>query len=295
LGLNDDESVHLLKGPGRPLVKQDDRAAVLGALRCVDHVVVFSGLLPNEMLERLRPDVHCKAADYTPESMPETEIVRKHGGRVAILPLQDGYATSKIISRATSPERSPADTAAAPKPDDFAGWTIATMLDASNSFRRAAYELGAKIAAAAGEIARSWSAGGRLWIFAEAQFAPSAAGIAVSFENAGRSGRCPAAVLTCGPSASGDEALAAVDHIRDLLLCVIDAPGSALVRKLLEQARDRHVRTIIIQAVSRGPHGAKDEIVLAVEDEDPACAGILQAAVLHALARAAGRVLESRR
>ena len=147
VGLNDDASVTALKGPTRPLVRQDDRAAILANLRCVDHVVIFGGLLPTEMLELLRPDVHCKAADYSAESLPEAEIVRRHGGRVAILSLRKGYGTSDILAKAVSgaaggagkpasDQSQPGNTAG-----DITSWVISDMLASANVHRQLAYQL----------------------------------------------------------------------------------------------------------------------------------------------------------
>lgn len=97
--LNSDESVRALKGPGRPLNTQDDRAEVLAALGCVDRVVVFDGPGPQEVLARLRPDVWVKGGDYTPESLPETELVRGWGGDVVVVPYHDGRSTTRLADQ----------------------------------------------------------------------------------------------------------------------------------------------------------------------------------------------------
>jgi rfaE bifunctional protein nucleotidyltransferase chain/domain len=94
--LNSDDSVRALKGPGRPLNSQDDRAEVLGALSCVDQVVVFDGAGPQEVLARLRPDVWVKGGDYTPETLPETGLVRGWGGEVVVVPYHDGRSTTRL-------------------------------------------------------------------------------------------------------------------------------------------------------------------------------------------------------
>lgn len=102
VGLNSDTSVRELKGAGRPLVAQDDRAEVLAALACVDYVAVFDELTPNRLISVLKPDVHCKGGDYATsrgKPMPEAEIVKEYGGRVEILPLQAGYSTTNLVGR----------------------------------------------------------------------------------------------------------------------------------------------------------------------------------------------------
>jgi rfaE bifunctional protein nucleotidyltransferase chain/domain len=102
MGINSDESVRRLKGPGRPILPQEDRAALLAALECVDHVLIFDEDTPEAMLELLKPDVHVKGMDYAPphgKAIPEQAIVERNGGRVVFLPLIDGISTSEIIRR----------------------------------------------------------------------------------------------------------------------------------------------------------------------------------------------------
>ncbi|GAA4285695.1 PfkB family carbohydrate kinase [Georgenia daeguensis] len=111
--MNSDASVTRLKGPGRPVVPAPDRARVLAALDCVDAVVVFDEDDPRAVLDRLRPDVWAKGGDYGGAPLPESEVVRRHGGRVVLLPYLGGRSTSSIIqrsglARAAASGRSPA-------------------------------------------------------------------------------------------------------------------------------------------------------------------------------------------
>jgi rfaE bifunctional protein nucleotidyltransferase chain/domain len=85
VGVNGDESVRALKGPERPVLPESDRAALVAALRAVDHVVIFHENDVSQLIQTLRPDVHCKGTDYTAETVPEREVVRAYGGRVAIV------------------------------------------------------------------------------------------------------------------------------------------------------------------------------------------------------------------
>jgi rfaE bifunctional protein nucleotidyltransferase chain/domain len=98
--LNSDGSVRRLKGPGRPVVGQGDRARVLAALRSVDAVVVFDEDDPRAALNLLRPDVWVKGGDYTPEQLPEAADVRSWGGEVTVLPYLSGRSTTAILQRA---------------------------------------------------------------------------------------------------------------------------------------------------------------------------------------------------
>ena len=85
VAINDDESVRALKGPGRPMLPAAARAELVAALRGVDYVTVFSGPTVAHLLERLQPDVHCKGTDYTTDTVPERDVVRAYGGRIAIV------------------------------------------------------------------------------------------------------------------------------------------------------------------------------------------------------------------
>lgn len=100
VAINDDDSVARLKGAGRPIVPAAERAELLAALAPVDYVVIFDGDSPAPLLERLRPDVHCKGPDYgSPEQVPEYATVRAYGGRTALVGDPKDHATSDLIAR----------------------------------------------------------------------------------------------------------------------------------------------------------------------------------------------------
>ena len=99
VGVNGDASVRRLKGPGRPVAPAEDRALLVAALRSVDHVVVFDEDDVTNLLLTLRPDVHCKGTDYTPETVPEREVVRSLGGRVAIVGDAKDHDTRRLLER----------------------------------------------------------------------------------------------------------------------------------------------------------------------------------------------------
>ncbi len=98
VGLNSDAAVRRLKGPGRPLMPIAERAELLAALREVDHVVVFDDDTADGLVTRLRPHVHAKGTDYTPESVPERASVRAVGGRVAIAGDPKAHSTRDVIA-----------------------------------------------------------------------------------------------------------------------------------------------------------------------------------------------------
>jgi rfaE bifunctional protein nucleotidyltransferase chain/domain len=98
--LNSDASVRRLKGTGRPVVPQDERAAVLLALGCVDAVVAFDEDTPELLLARLRPDVWAKGGDHLAHELPERHVVEGCGGRCVALPYVAGRSTTTLIREA---------------------------------------------------------------------------------------------------------------------------------------------------------------------------------------------------
>jgi D-beta-D-heptose 7-phosphate kinase / D-beta-D-heptose 1-phosphate adenosyltransferase len=97
VGVNSDASVRRLKGPTRPVIKEGDRAALLGALACVGHVVVFDDDTPHALLHAIRPDVLVKGGTYTTEQVVGHEIVESYGGRVCVTGVVDGVSTTRIL------------------------------------------------------------------------------------------------------------------------------------------------------------------------------------------------------
>lgn len=102
VAVNSDGSVRRLKGPDRPVNTDADRAAVLAALSCVDHVVVFEEDTPAELIRAVRPDLYVKGGDYRPEMLPETPIVHDYGGEVRVLGYLADRSTSAVIERIRS-------------------------------------------------------------------------------------------------------------------------------------------------------------------------------------------------
>jgi rfaE bifunctional protein nucleotidyltransferase chain/domain len=98
LGLNSDDSVRKLKGERRPLVPFEDRAKMLRALRSVDVVVEFGERTPEVLLDKIRPDVHVKSAQYREDELPERTVVLQHGGEIRLAPHVAGRSTTDIIA-----------------------------------------------------------------------------------------------------------------------------------------------------------------------------------------------------
>lgn len=99
VGLNADASVRRLKGPERPLVREDDRAVVLAGLACVDAVTLFGEDTPAELIAALEPDVLVKGGDYSPDQVVGRHTVEAIGGRVVIIPFLEGRSTTTLVQR----------------------------------------------------------------------------------------------------------------------------------------------------------------------------------------------------
>ena len=99
VALNSDKSVKRLKGEGRPINNENDRAEVLNGLKSVDYVVLFDEDSPADLLAEIKPDVHTKGADYTVETLPEAKIIMENGGRLEFIQFVPGKSTTSTIAK----------------------------------------------------------------------------------------------------------------------------------------------------------------------------------------------------
>ena len=99
VGVNGDASVCELKGAGRPVMSEAERAEIISAIRGVSYVTIFHERSPGRLIGQLKPDVHCKGTDYTQDSVPEADIVRAYGGRVAIVGDPKDHSTTELLGK----------------------------------------------------------------------------------------------------------------------------------------------------------------------------------------------------
>lgn len=97
VGINSDEQVRRLKGENRPFMPEQERAEMISALRFVDIVTIFDEPTVEDLIAAIRPDFHAKGTDYTTETVPEREIVRKYGGQVTIVGDPKGHSSTELI------------------------------------------------------------------------------------------------------------------------------------------------------------------------------------------------------
>jgi rfaE bifunctional protein nucleotidyltransferase chain/domain len=99
VAVNSDEQARRLKGEGRPLLPEDQRAEIVAALEPVDLVTIFDEPTVEQLLLAIKPDIHAKGTDYTEETVPERDVVRSYGGRVAIAGDPKNHSSSEMIDR----------------------------------------------------------------------------------------------------------------------------------------------------------------------------------------------------
>src|SRR5215213_5796964 len=99
VGINSDEQVARLKGPGRPVLPANERAEIVASLESVTYVTIFDEPTVEQLLLALKPDLHAKGTDYTEDTVPERAVVRSYGGRVAIVGDPKDHSTSAILTR----------------------------------------------------------------------------------------------------------------------------------------------------------------------------------------------------
>ena len=97
--INSDKSVKLKKGDKRPINNAGDRMMALLSIPFISHVYVFDEKDPRSILEKIKPDIHVKGNDYTMDQIIEKDVVEKNGGKVELIPLLEGYSTTKIIDK----------------------------------------------------------------------------------------------------------------------------------------------------------------------------------------------------
>ena len=102
VGINGDDAVRRLKGEGRPLILERERAELVAAIRAVDYVTIFHEPTVTELLFVLRPDIHAKGTDYTEETVPERDVVRSYGGRVAIVGDPKDHSSTEMLRKVSS-------------------------------------------------------------------------------------------------------------------------------------------------------------------------------------------------
>ena len=99
VGINSNRQAHALKGEGRPFMPENERAELIASLKCVDIVTIFDEPTVEQLIRDIRPDIHAKGTDYTTETVPERDIIRGVGGRVAIVGDPKDHSSTELIEK----------------------------------------------------------------------------------------------------------------------------------------------------------------------------------------------------
>jgi D-sedoheptulose 7-phosphate isomerase len=306
VGLNSDASVRRLKGEGRPLIPQQQRARLLTALRPVDYVTIFDDLLPAGYLARLQPDVYCKAADYATEALPEREVVLAQGGEVRILPLEPGLSTSAVIGRiaasasaACEPDRrTEAQTSAAGR------HVLEQLLEGANVIRQSAYQLAITIEEVGCQIAAALLTH-KVLLCGNGGSAADAQHVAAELVGRFRNDRNPlpaialttdTSVLTAVSNDFGYEQVfarqvAALGLAGDILIAISTSGKSANVVLAAREARKKGLTVIALTGAERSPLSEHAHLCLRVPAHDTALIQQAHISILHAICDQVDRIL----
>ena len=294
--LNSDVSVRALKGPTRPILNQDERAAILLGLRSVDFVVLFDNLLPIETLAQIRPQIHCKASDYAASDLPEAAVIEQHGGTTKILPHVSGYSSSQMVERVL---RNSA-TVMGPQANlngDSADAVFRLLIDGSNILRQTAWKLRNSLVTAADMIVGALRSNHKLLVCGNGGSAADAQHFAAELVGRYRADRqaLPAIALTVDTSIltavandyGFDEVFSrqieALGTAGDVLLAISTSGRSANVLNAVETAKRLGMRTIGLSGSDDSPLSQRVELSLQVASTETSLIQQSHIAVLHGI------------
>jgi len=287
VGINSDESVRRIKGPGRPFMKQEDRMAVLKALESVDDVIIFDDLTPEKLIHEIKPDVLVKGGDWKTDEIVGADFVMAKGGEVHSLPLVEGYSSTAYLEKIAPPTQNNFAEGA-----DIISRSLkqhtGVFEDLHDNFR-------AEIADCARLIIETIGAGNKVLICGNGGSAADAQHIAAEFVGRYEAERrgLPAIALTTDTSAltalSNDygfdrvfaRQVEALGRPGDIALAITTSGHSPNVVKALETANARGLVTIALTGRDGGEAGRLAAIHVNVPENRTALAQEVHTTVLH--------------
>jgi D-glycero-beta-D-manno-heptose 1-phosphate adenylyltransferase len=284
VGINSDASVKRLKGSDRPKMIAADRARLLGALKPVDHVVIFDDDLPLGFLERVRPAVHVKGGDYDAEQMPESALVKKNGGEVRIIPLVEGRSSS-IAMIGNSGESTPARA------------LLLECLRWSNVVRQTGYLLAETIAAEGTRMHGALVQGQKILVAGNGGSAADADHFAAELIGRYRRKRdgVPVISMVGGPgvitSLANDHGYAEIFRLQliamakpgDIFLSITTSGKSENLLRAMKEAKGRGVSNVLLTGRTGGPARELADVLLPIPSDDTVEIQQGHRAVIHAL------------
>lgn len=297
VGINSDRSVRKIKGEGKPIMSEEERAVMLSALRSVDAVLIFDDLLPNSFLEEVQPDIHCKAGDYSEESLPEGEIVKRNGGTISILPLIEGFSSSDLLGRIQSAGKNETRPLKSPSTDSRSEQILTYLLSSSNLFRQSAYGIKDLIETASQKVNESLSGGHKILLCGNGGSAADSQHIAAELVGRFRKNRSalPAVALTTDTSILTAVAndygfdqifsrqVEALGQPGDLLIAISTSGNSENVVKAAEEAKKRGLFVLGFTGTSESKLSSEADLCLRIPSDDTALIQQVHLAILHLL------------
>ena len=298
VGINSDRTVRTLKGSGKPIQREEERAEMLSALKAVDAVLIFDDLLPNGFLETVKPDVHCKAADYDEDSLPEAETVKKLGGKISILPLIEGFSSTNLTERILSGQKAGSTNSNSENRDSDNEVKILTyLLSSSNIFRQTAYSLKEEISEAADKWIQTLQSGNKILLCGNGGSAADSQHIAA--EMVGRFKRdrdalaaialtTDTSILTSIANDYGFEEIfsrqvSALGQKNDLLIAISTSGSSKNVVRAIEEAHNKGLVVIGLTGESESPISEISDLTLKVPTKDTALIQQVHNGIMHLL------------
>ena len=295
VGLNSDSSVRKLKGPGKPIHSESERATMLAALQSVDEVVVYNDDLPNRFLDLVKPHIHCKAADYSADSLPETETVKKNGGEISILPLVEGISSTQIIEKIQSSLQQANGENQSDTITDTQKRLMQYLMDSSNLYRQTAYHLKDSIIRFSNKVSETLEAGNKILICGNGGSAADSQHIAAEFVGRFKLERkaLPAIALTTDTSVItaiandyGFEQIfsrqvAALGTENDLLIAISTSGNSKNVLHAVSQAKENKMFVISLTGQKSSSLQSQSDLCLNVPSNNTALIQQAHIGILH--------------
>lgn len=204
VGINSDRSVRSIKGETRPIQNENERKTILENLRCVDEVIVFDALTPEELIKKIKPDVLVKGGDWKESEIVGADFVRQNGGEVYSLPLKDGYSSSRIVEKISNENAARTETTTSGSSENSVADLIKNSFDQHlDVFKKVRSGLIYEIAECADLFYETFQNGGKILICGNGGSAADAQHIAAEFVGRYETERkaLPAIALTTDTSA----------------------------------------------------------------------------------------------
>jgi len=300
VAVNSDESVKIIKGAGQPFVNEMDRAEILAAIRSVDHVVVFDELIPMNILSVIQPDIHCKAANYVAEGLPETPIVEGGGGRIRILALEEAYSTSGLVAKIATQYGSPTILSKLDiRADEKMEFVINWLLNGSNLLRQIAYRLSAAILEAARILDQALAGGNKIMICGNGESAAVAQHFSADLIARFRRFSSSQQVILLKADSSEEhvfsELLFATGERGDVLITISTRGESPNILTVVEMAETTGILTIALCGANSLSLSRIANLCIAVPSDDVAYIQQAHLAIVHLLYDLIDRIQHFRR